>query len=112
LIYLVESVIFAYQEGIDWENGRIHGEGSEDLNLVQFKGKGIVALATKSKLVSIQLDYTHPLLVDFSSLTGWYGKILPKVISLSTPSEGGKGKKVMLELNGEGCVLLEESRKS
>ncbi len=112
MLYLAESNIFAFQEGISWENGRIQGKGSEDIDLVQFKGRGIIALATKSKLASIQLAYTSPLLVDVSSLIGWYGKILPKIIALIAPSEGARGKKNMVELNGEGCVLLEESCKS
>jgi len=112
MLYLAESNIFAFQEGISWENGRIQGKGSEDIDLVQFKGRGIIALATKSKLASIQLAYTSPLLVDVSSLIGWYGKILPKIIALIAPSEGAMGKKNMVELKGEGCVLLEESCKS
>jgi len=112
MLYLAESATFAFQEGINWENGRIHEEGLEDVNLVQLKGQGIVALATKSKLASIELAYTYPLLVDLSSLTGWYGKILPKVIVLTAPSKGKKGKKIMVELNGEGYALLEESCKS
>ncbi len=112
MLYLTESAIFAFQEGISWENGRIHEEGMEDINLVQFRGRGIIALATKNKLTSVQLAYTYPLLVDLLSLTGWYGKILPKIIVLAVPSEGGKDKKIMVELKGEGCVLLEESCKS
>lgn len=112
MLYLTESNIFGFQEGISWENGRIHEKGSEDIDLIQFKGRGIIALATKSKLASIQLAYTSPLLVDVSSLIGWYGKILPKVIALIAPSEGAMGKKNMVELKGEGCVLLEESCKS
>lgn len=112
MLYLNESTVFAFQEEINWENGRIHGEGERDVNLVQFRGQGIIALATKEKLASIQITSAYPLLVDLFSLTGWYGKILPKIIALSVPSEGKKGKKIMVELKGEGSVLLEESCKS
>ncbi len=112
MLYLNESAVFAFQEGINWENGRIHGEEERDVNLVQFRGQGIIALATKEKLASIQITSAYPLLVDLFSLTGWYGKILPKIIALSVPSEAKKGKKIMVELKGEGSVLLEESCKS
>jgi tetratricopeptide (TPR) repeat protein len=112
MLYLDESAVFAFQEGINWENGRIHGEEERDVNLVQFRGRGIIALATKEKLASVQITSAHPLLVDLFSLTGWYGKILPKIIALSVPSEVKKGKKIMVELKGEGSVLLEESCKS
>ena len=109
MIYLSEKSVFAFQDGILWENGRIQTEGAEDLNLAQFKGRGTVGISTKGKLVSISVGARSPLTIDFNSLIGWFGKIVPQVKFVEPPSGGGKGKRTVVELKGDGDVLLEET---
>jgi len=112
MVYLAEKTVFAFQDGILWENGRIQTEGAEDLNLVQFKGRGTVSISTREKIVSISVGARSPLIVDFNSLLGWFGKIVPQVKVDDALPSGGKGKRTVVELKGDGDVLIEEKFKA
>lgn len=106
-IFISESRLLAFYGKLDWENGRIQAEGSEDLNLVHLWGTGIAAIDLKSKLISIELNGSNNYTVDFNAFVGWFGKLIPQIKLIEVPDRKGNEKKAMIELKGEGIVFLE-----
>lgn len=106
-IFISESRLLAFYGKLDWENGRIQAEGSEDLNLVHLWGTGTVAIDLKFKLISIELDGSFNHTVDFNGFVGWFGKLIPQIKLIDVPDKKGNEKRAMIELKGEGILLLE-----
>jgi uncharacterized protein (AIM24 family)/thioredoxin-like negative regulator of GroEL len=106
-IFISEYRLFAFYGKLDWENGRIQAEGSEDLNLVHLWGTGTVAIDLKSKLISMELNGSQNYTVDFNAFVGWFGKLIPQIKLIDVPDKKGNEKKAMIELKGEGILLLE-----
>ncbi len=106
-IFISESRLLAFYGKLDWENGRIQAEGSEDLNLVHIWGSGVVALDSKSKIISVELNNAQPFTVDFNAFVGWFGKLIPQIKLIDVPDKRGNEKRAMIELKGEGVLLLE-----
>jgi uncharacterized protein (AIM24 family)/tetratricopeptide (TPR) repeat protein len=106
MLYVVESRVFAFQEGLIWENGRIQtGASSEDLNLVQFKGTGEVAVSFTGALSAFTVSQNLPAVVDYSAIVGWAGKLLPQV--KSSEEKLPFKTKNLLEFKGEGVIIVE-----
>lgn len=106
-IFISETRLLAFNGKIDWENGRIQAEGSQDLNLVHLWGTGTVAIDLTARLISIELDGSQPFTVDFNAFVGWFGKLIPQIKLIEVPDKKGNEKRSMIELKGEGVVLLE-----
>jgi hypothetical protein len=45
-LYLVESALVAFTQGLVWENGRLPSESDRDLDIVHLRGSGRVILGT------------------------------------------------------------------
>lgn len=106
-IFISESRLLAFYGKLDWENGRIQAEGSEDLNLVHLWGTGMAAIDLKSKLISMELNGSCNYTVDFNGFVGWFGKLIPQIKLIDVPDKKGNERKAMIELKGEGILLLE-----
>lgn len=99
-VYLVEGHVFAFDEGLTWENGRLPGQAT-DLHLVRFGGAGHVLLAT-DLAVRTERVVGGCLSLPTAGLVGWSGALAPRLVG----AEEGPAVP-WIELTGTGVVLLQ-----
>ncbi len=97
-VYLREEVIFAFEERIGYENGRLAAEAGPAIDMVHLSGAGRVLLQLSGSLKAMPLPVGVPMLVPMGRLVGWYGRVNPRLLAF--------GHSVAVELVGEGCALL------
>lgn len=103
--YFREEVLWAFEESLVFENGRIPSRVGGDLHLVHLRGNGRLLLATDGLPRGVQVQKEHPLQVPPAQLVGWFGMLTPRVTTLS--DEGGAaGPLVVVELTGDGHALV------
>jgi tetratricopeptide (TPR) repeat protein len=103
--YLREDVLFGFEDGVGFENGRVPSSISAELNLVHLRGRGRFLLATASEPVAVDVTPQVPLKVPLAALVGWIGALTPRVCALlDDPAEP---LVVAVELSGEGRVLAD-----
>ncbi len=103
--YLREEVLFGFEEGVAFENGRVPSSISAELNLVHLRGRGRFLLATVGEPVSVDVGPQGPLKVPLAALVGWIGALTPRVCALL--DDGADPVVVAVELSGEGRVLAD-----
>ena len=103
--YLLESVVFAFEEPLAFENGRVASDEAPDLDLVRLRGKGRVLLSLPGALRSMEVKEQEPVTMPLANLVGWHGNLSPKVVALARDRSGKPGR-AGLELSGEGYALL------
>jgi len=104
ILYLRETLVFAFEEQLRWENGRVPG-ASPPIPMIQFRGDGCVAFRTKKPLLSVKLGPDRVLYVDSATLVGWVGRVIPR---MAAPAAGGDSSTTFVECTGEGVILLED----
>jgi uncharacterized protein (AIM24 family) len=102
IVYLREPAVYAFEESLHWENGRVPGGGPDAPRVVQFRGHGRVAVRTLRPTFTLKVEPDAPLYVDASSLVGWIGRVVPRVL------QGESGPTQYVEASGEGVLILEE----
>ncbi len=95
--YLREEMVFAFEEAIFYENGRLTAEG-QSLDLAHLKGNGRVLLQLDGSLRAMPIPLGAPMVVPLHRVVGWFGRVSPRLMGF-----GGRGA---LELTGEGYALL------
>ncbi|HEX4385352.1 MAG TPA: tetratricopeptide repeat protein [Myxococcales bacterium] len=103
--YFREETLFAFEESILFENGRVPSKGGPDLHLVHLRGRGKLLLATVGLPQAVDVLRGEPLRVPMEQLVGWHGPLIqPRLVSIveDAPEMG-----VALELVGEGRALLD-----
>jgi tetratricopeptide (TPR) repeat protein len=108
ILYLRESLVFAFEDQLRWENGHVPGSNPQlraTMRVVQFRGNGCVALRTRRPLLSLKLAGDRPVHVEARVLAGWIGRVVPRVVPAPP---GGTSRSVFVECAGEGVVLLED----
>jgi uncharacterized protein (AIM24 family) len=103
--YLREEVLFAFEDGLAFENGRVPSSISAELNLVHLRGRGRFLLVTAGEPVSIDVSASAPLRVPLGALVGWIGGLTPRVCALLDDSAAPVV--VAVELAGEGRVIAD-----
>jgi uncharacterized protein (AIM24 family) len=103
--YFLEGMVFAFEEPVAFENGRVPSEVAPDLDLVHLRGKGRVLLSLPGALRSLEVTEQEPVTVPLSNLVGWHGNLSPKVIALARDASG-RPMRAGIELSGEGFALL------
>lgn len=96
--YVREERVFAFEESVAFENGRLTGEGSLALDLVHLRGQGRVLLKLDAGLKAMAIPPGTPLKVPLARLVGWYGRVTPRLLGFF-----GQGA---VELTGEGYALI------
>jgi hypothetical protein len=113
--YFREETVFAMEESVAFENGRVPSKVSPDLNLVHLRGKGRFLLATAGEPVAVEVSESSPLRVPLEALVGWLGALTPKVVGFGEPPPGAEAAEpapagpAMVELTGEGRALIDPS---
>ena len=110
--YFREGAVFALEEAVIFENGRVPSRHSRDLDLVHLRGRGRMLLRTAGAPVAIEVSGTESLRVPPSALVGWMGAITPRIgllggvdgVAATAPSPGSP---VMVELTGDGRVFVD-----
>jgi len=103
--YLREEILFGFEDGIAFENGRVPSSISAELNLVHLRGRGRFLLATVGEPVSVDVVPQAPLRIPLAALVGWIGALTPRVCALL--EDPGAPLVVAVELAGEGRVLAD-----
>jgi uncharacterized protein (AIM24 family) len=102
--YFREEAVFAFEEGVAFENGRVPSQVSAELNLVHLRGRGGFLLVTDGDPVAIDVGPSAPLRLPLAALVGWTGALTPR---LTEPVDEGDAAPVGVELSGEGRVLAD-----
>ncbi|MFZ5440979.1 MAG: tetratricopeptide repeat protein [Myxococcota bacterium] len=95
--YLREELVFAFEEPISFENGKLTADG-QSLELAHLKGTGRVLLQLDGSLKAMPIPLGAPLVVPLQRVVGWFGRVTPRLMGF-----GGRGA---IELTGEGYALL------
>ena len=110
--YFREGAVFALEEAVLFENGRVPSPLSRDLDLVHLRGRGRMLLRTAAAPVAIEISGSESLRVPPTSLVGWTGAVTPRIGPLTGPDGVGgsapaSGAPVMVELTGDGRVFVD-----
>ena len=103
--YFREEILYAFEESIVFENGRVPSKGNADLHLVHLRGRGRILLVTVGLPQSVEVLRGEPLRIPMEQLVGWHGPLIqPRLVPIveEAPEMG-----VALELAGEGRALLD-----
>ena len=103
--YFREEIIFAFEESLLFENGRVPGKSGTDLHLVHLRGRGRLLLVTVGTPRSVEVTRQEPLRIPMDQLIGWHGPLIqPRLVPIveEAPELG-----TALELSGEGRALVD-----
>jgi uncharacterized protein (AIM24 family) len=103
--YFREETLFAFEESIVFENGRVPSRSGYDLHLVHVRGRGKLLLVTAGTPQAVELGKGEPLRIPMDQLVGWHGPLIqPRLMPIveQAPEMG-----VALELSGEGRALVD-----
>lgn len=95
--YLREELVYAFEEPISFENGKLTND-AQTLELAHLKGNGRVLLQLDGTLRAMPIPLGAPLVVPVQRMVGWFGRVTPRLMGF-----GGRGA---IELTGEGYALL------
>jgi uncharacterized protein (AIM24 family) len=97
VLYVREDRVLAFDGAVSWEAGTLPGAGP----MLQFRGRGTVALALDVNPMAIKVTEERPTLLASARLVGWVGRLVPHGARIdgSAPFQ--------LSCQGEGVVLLE-----
>lgn len=107
--YVREECVFAFEEAVSFENGKVPSDVAPDLDLVHLRGQGQVVLSLTGALRSVAVAAERPVTVPLTHLVGWQGRVNPRVVLLpgeSLPEETQPPPRVAVELSGEGFALI------
>ena len=106
--YFREEVLFAFEESILFENGRVPAKSGADLHLVHLRGRGKLLLVTLGAPQAVDVHKGEALRIPMDQLVGWHGPLIqPRLVPIveEAPELG-----VALELAGEGRALVDVPR--
>ncbi|MHB1847037.1 MAG: AIM24 family protein, partial [Deltaproteobacteria bacterium] len=98
-VYLLEDSLYAFEDGLGYENGRISSPGQPDLLLVHLRGRGKALLCVRGELRSLPIRPETPASFPLERLVGWTGGLTPNLL----PEGQAPGR--WLQLEGEGWAL-------
>ena len=103
--YFREDVLFAFEESILFENGRVPSRSGVDLQLVHLRGRGKLLIVSAGSPKAVEVRKGEPLRIPMDQLIGWHGPLIqPRLTAIveEAPEMG-----VALELAGEGRALID-----
>ena len=109
--YFREEAVFALEETVVFENGRVPSKHSRDLNLMHLRGRGRFLLRTAAEPVALEVNRAMPLRIPMAALVGWTGALTPRVALLSgeeeTKGDEASDARAVVELTGDGRTLID-----
>jgi tetratricopeptide (TPR) repeat protein len=98
VLYVREDRVLAFEGSLTWEAGAVPNTG---LRMLQFRGRGTVALELPTDAIAIKVTDEKPTLLSAARLYGWVGRLVPHGARIPGQSP------FQLGCQGEGVVLLE-----
>ncbi len=98
VLYVREDRVLAFEGSLTWEAGGVPNTG---LRMLQFRGRGTVALELPGDAIAIKVTDDKPTLLSGARLYGWVGRLVPHGARLPGAAP------FQLGCQGEGVVLLE-----
>ena len=98
VLYVREDRVLAFEGSLTWEAGEVPNTG---LRMLQFRGRGTVALQLPSDAIAIKVTDDRPTLISAARLYGWVGRLVPHGDRMPGAAP------FQLGCQGEGVVLLE-----
>lgn len=103
VVYVRESALFAFDESLAWESGRIPGSGPEGEPTLQLRGRGQCVIRSHRPTFCLQVAPGDSLFVGEEVLLGWVGRVQPRQLKGSDDEPTP-----YVEATGEGTLILEE----
>jgi tetratricopeptide (TPR) repeat protein len=98
VLYVREDRVLAFEGSLTWEAGSVPNTG---LRMLQFRGRGTVALELPTDAIAIKVTDEKPTLLSAARLYGWVGRLVPHGARMPGAAP------FQLGCQGEGVVLLE-----
>jgi Tetratricopeptide repeat len=98
VLYIREDRVLAFEGALTWEAGEVPSTG---LRMLQFRGRGTVALELPADAIAIKVTEDKPTLISAPRLYGWVGRLVPHGERMPGAAP------FQLACQGEGVVLLE-----
>jgi tetratricopeptide (TPR) repeat protein len=98
VLYVREDRVLAFEGSLTWEAGTVPSAG---LRMLQFRGRGTVALELRDGSIALKVTDDKPTLLAAARLVGWVGRLVPHGERLTD------GSPFQLACQGEGVVLLD-----
>jgi hypothetical protein len=98
VLYIREDRVLAFEGSLTWEAGEVPNTG---LRMLQFRGRGTVALELPADAIAIKVTDEKPTLISAARLYGWVGRLVPHGDRMPGAAPFHLG------CQGEGVVLLE-----
>lgn len=107
--YFREEALFAFEESLLFENGRVPSRHSSDLQLVHLRGRGRLLVVSRHPPRAVEVARGEAVRVPVELLLGWHGNVAPRVVALTTDEAAAPEltPTAVVELTGEGRVLLD-----
>jgi uncharacterized protein (AIM24 family) len=97
--------VFAFEESVMFEYGRVPSDIAPDLDLVHLRGMGQVLLSLVGPVKTLEVGMDLPVTVPMNLLVGWQGSLTPRVVPLVAAPTAGVAK-AGVQLTGEGIALV------
>jgi len=98
VLYVREDRVLAFEGALTWEAGEVPSTG---LRMLQFRGRGTVALELPADAIAIKVTDEKPTLISAARLYGWVGRLVPHGERMPGAAP------FQLGCQGQGVVLLE-----
>lgn len=105
--YFREEAVYAFEESLLFENGRVPSKFGGDLHLVHLRNRGQALIASRAPPRALDVGPEDVLRVPLDVLLGWHGNVAPRIVALAGQSADDAHTVVAVELTGEGRVLLD-----
>ena len=103
VLYVREDRVLAFEGTLSWETGTVPGA---ELRMLQFRGRGVVALSLGEAPVAIKVTEDRPTLLSGARLVGWVGRLVPHGAPMMGGADGDAAP-FQVGCQGEGVVLLD-----
>jgi uncharacterized protein (AIM24 family) len=106
VLYVREDRVLAFDGTLSWETGTVPGA---DLRMLQFRGRGVVALTLGEAPVAIKVTDDRPTLLAGARLVGWVGRLVPHGAPIKAAAAPVDADQPPFQVicQGEGVVLLD-----
>jgi len=101
VLYVREDRVLAFEGSLSWEAGTVPGA---DVRMLQFRGRGTVALEIGETPIAIKVTDDRPTLLSSGRLVGWVGRLVPH--GARPPGDGAEAPFQVI-CQGEGVVLID-----
>ena len=103
VLYVREDRVLAFDGTLSWETGTVPGA---DVRMLQFRGRGIVALTLGEAPIAIKVTEDRPTLLTAARLVGWVGRLVPHGAPVVNGTDLNAAP-FQVVCQGEGVVLLD-----